>query len=144
MCEYQSLSISIISSFTTTPLTTNCSSIICHSISSNPVEGEYRPSSKDCLITSGSSSEVPAPTSIKAWSVIDVVDFCLRPLTLAERGARATLVFFRALALCFPFLAGGARIRGSTSTRAGTTHPPMGRCASTFEEKPNNTREQMQ
>jgi hypothetical protein len=143
-CEYQSLSISVISSFTTTPLATNCSSIICHSISSISVEGEYQPSLKDCLITRGSSSEVPAPTSIKAWSAIAFVNFHPRPLILAERGARAASVFLRALALCFSFLDEGARIRGSASTRAGTTQPLMGRRASTFEEKPNNTREQMQ
>jgi hypothetical protein len=124
--EYQSLSISIISSFTTTPLTSNCSSIICHSISSIPVEGEYRPSLKDCLITSGSSSEAPAPISIKARSAITFMDFCLRPLTLAERRARATSVFPGALVPRFPFLAGGAEIRGSASTRAGTTRPPLG------------------
>jgi hypothetical protein len=40
-------------------------------------------------------------------------------------------------------LTGGVKIRGSTSTRAGT-RPPMDRRALAFEEKPNNTREQMQ
>jgi hypothetical protein len=143
-CEYQSLSIFIISSFTTTPLTANYPSIICHSISSIPVEGEYRPSLKGYLITSGSSSEVPAPTSIKSWSAITFADFHPRPLALAEHGARAAPVFLEALAHHFPFLAGGVRIRGSASAQAGTTHPPMGHRASAFEEKPNNTHEQMQ
>jgi hypothetical protein len=138
------VSISIISSFTITSLAINCSSIICHSISSIPVEGEYQPSLKDCLITCGSSSEVPTPTSIKAWSTIAFIDFCPQPLTLVERGARATPVFFGALAPRFPFLAGGTGRRGSASTRAGTTHPSMIRRASAFEEKPNNTCEQMQ
>jgi hypothetical protein len=124
-CEYQSLSISIISSFTTTPLATNCSSIICHSISSIPVEGEYQPSLKDCLSTSGSSSKVPGPTFTKAWSTIAFADFRLQPLPLAEHGARATPVFLGALAPCFPFLARGHH-------------------ASTFEEKPNYDCKQMQ
>jgi hypothetical protein len=72
------------------------------------------------------------------------VDFRPQSLTLAEHRARATSVFLGALAPHFPFLARGAGIRASASARAGTTHPPMGRHASTFEEKPNNTREQMQ
>jgi hypothetical protein len=55
----QSLSIFIISSFTTTLLAINCSSIICYSISSILAEGEYRPSLKDCLIRCGSLSEAP-------------------------------------------------------------------------------------
>jgi hypothetical protein len=38
--KYQSLSTLIISFFTTTPLAINCCSIICHSNSSIPVEGE--------------------------------------------------------------------------------------------------------
>jgi hypothetical protein len=86
-CENQSLSISIILSFTITPLATNCASIICDSISSIPIEGEYQPSLKDRLSTSGSSSEVPAPTFTKARSAIAFTDFHLRPLELAERGA---------------------------------------------------------
>jgi hypothetical protein len=45
-------------SFITIPLAINCSNIICHS-TSIPVEGEYRPSLKDCLIKSESSSEAP-------------------------------------------------------------------------------------
>jgi hypothetical protein len=61
----QSLSIFIISSFTTTPLTLSYSSIFWHSLSSVPVEGEYRPSLKDCLIMSVSSSEAPTSTSNK-------------------------------------------------------------------------------
>jgi hypothetical protein len=61
----QSLSLFMISSFTTTPLTINYSSIICHSTSSIPVEGEYQPSLKDCLITSGTSSEATASTLAK-------------------------------------------------------------------------------
>jgi hypothetical protein len=51
--------------------------------------------------------------------------------------------FLRALAPCFPFLAEGAGIRGSTSARVGT-YPTMGHHASAFKEKPNNVREQMQ
>jgi hypothetical protein len=143
-CEYQSLSISIILSFTTTPLATHCSSIIYHSISSIHVEGEYRSSLKDCLITRRSLSEVPAPTSIKAWSAIAFVDFRPRPLALAERGAQATPVFLRALAPHFTFLVGGTGIRDNASTRVGTTHPPTGHRASAFEEKTNNAHEQMQ
>jgi hypothetical protein len=144
MCEYQLLSVSIISSFTITPFATNYSSIICRSISSIPLKGVYRPSLKDYLITSGSSSGVPAPTSIRAWLATAFMDFRSRPLTLVERGARAMPIFLRALAPCFPFLARGTGIRGSASTRVGTTRPPMGRRASAFKEKPNNTREQIQ
>jgi hypothetical protein len=45
---------------------------------------------------------------------------------------------------CLPFLAEGTKIRGSASTWAGTTRSPMAHRASAFEEKPNNTCEQMQ
>jgi hypothetical protein len=99
---------------------------------------------KDCLITTESSLEVPAPTSIKAWLAIAFADFHPRPLTLVERGAWAAPVFLRALAPHFPFLVGGTGIRGNASAWEGTTRPPMGHNASAFEEKPNNTREQMQ
>jgi hypothetical protein len=101
-CEYQSLSISIISSFPTTPLATNYSSIICHCISSFPVKGEYRPSLKDFLSTRRSSSKVPAPTSTKAWSAIAFTDFHPQPLALAKRGAWAMPIFLGALAPSFP------------------------------------------
>jgi hypothetical protein len=70
----QLLSIFIILSFTTTPLTTNCSNIICHTLSFIPIEGEYRPSLKDCLGTSGSSSEAPTFTSNKILLVLIFVD----------------------------------------------------------------------
>jgi hypothetical protein len=140
----QSLSIFIISSFTTTPLAISYSSIICHPSSNIPVEGEYRPSLKDCLIVSGSSSEAPASTFAKIQSVTTITDLRPRPLTLLEHGARCAPVFLGALAPCFPFLARGTERSGGASARAGTTLPSTGYRASAFEEKPNNTREQAQ
>jgi hypothetical protein len=106
----------------TTPLVINCSSGIYHSTSSIPVEGEYRVSLKDCLITSGSSSETPVSTSNKVELATTFADFCPRPLALVERGARRALVFHEALAPHFLFSVGAAEIRGGSSVRAGTTY----------------------
>jgi hypothetical protein len=61
--------------FTATPLAINCSTIICHSTSSIPVEGEYQLSLKDYLIVSGSSLEAPISTSSKTESAIAFADF---------------------------------------------------------------------
>jgi hypothetical protein len=140
----QSLSIFITSFFTTTPLAINCSSIICHSTSSIPVEGEYRPSLKDCIIMSGSLLEALASISNKDELGTTVADFRPRPLALAEHGTRRAPVFREALAPHFLFSAGAAETRGGTSVRAGTTCLAMRHHTSTFKEKPNNTREQMQ
>jgi hypothetical protein len=74
--KFQSLSIFITSFFTTTPLAINCSSIICHS-TSILVEGEYRPSLKDCLLMRGSLSEAPTSTSNKTESAKAFMDFRL-------------------------------------------------------------------
>jgi hypothetical protein len=125
--------------FTTTPLAINCSSIICHSTSSIPVEGEYRPSLKNCLIASGSSLEAPVSTSSKTKSATTFTDFHPQPLTLVEHGACRTPVFREAVAPRFLFSAGAVKTRGSASVRAGITHPAMGHHASAFEEKTNDT-----
>jgi hypothetical protein len=77
----------------------------------------------------------PAPISTKAWSAIAFTDFRPWPLTLAECGARAAPVFHRALGPYFPVLAGGTGIRCSATTQAGTTHPPMGHCASALKNQ---------
>jgi hypothetical protein len=117
--KFQPLLIFIISSFTTTPLAINCSSIICHSFSSIPIEGEYRPSLKDCLITSGSSSEASPFMSNKTLSAIAFVDPRPQPLTLVGCGAQRTSVFHRALVPHFLFIARGAGARGGASVLVG-------------------------
>jgi hypothetical protein len=71
----QSLLIFITSFFTTTPLAINCSSIICHSTSSILIKGEYKPSLKDYLITSGSSSKAPTSTANKVELPTNSADF---------------------------------------------------------------------
>jgi hypothetical protein len=45
------------------------------------------------------------------------------------------LVFPEALAPCFFLLVRGVGVRGSASTQAGTTFPPIGCRALAFEEK---------
>jgi hypothetical protein len=98
---------------------------------------------KDCLITSGSSSETPVSTSNKVELATTFTDFCPRPLALVERGARRALVFHEALAPHFLFSVGATEIRGGSSVRAGTTYPTMRRRASAFEQKPNCTRKRV-
>jgi hypothetical protein len=133
--KIQSQSIFVTSFFTTTPLTIHCSSIICHSTSSIPVKGEYRPSLKDCLITSGSSSKAPVSTSSK--NRISHNLHRVLPATSNTSGARSSLCasLSRSLSAKFSLLSRSYQTRGGASTWAGTTH----RRASLFEEKPNNT-----
>jgi hypothetical protein len=124
--KYQSLSIFITSSFTTTPLAINCSSIIYHSIASILVEGEYRPSLKDCLTTSETSSKAPTSTFAKTRLAIAFMDPCPRPQTLVENAARATPVFF--WSLCTSFLLLGRRCRNKRQClRAGKNNLPIHR-----------------
>jgi hypothetical protein len=137
--KFQSLAILITSFFTTIPLAINCSIIINHSTSSILVEGEYRPSLKNCLIVSGSSSEAPVSTSSKTKSATTFMDFRPRPLTLAKRGAHCAPVFREPVLPDFLFSARAIETRGGASAWEGITHPAMGRRASTFEEKSNNT-----
>jgi hypothetical protein len=67
----------------------------------------------------------------------------LRPLKLVEHGARCAPVICEALAPCYLFLAEGAKTRGGASARVGTSHA-IGRHASAFEGKPNNSCKQVQ
>jgi hypothetical protein len=142
--KFQSLSIFIISPFTTTQHAINCSSIICHSIYSILVEGEYRPTLKDCLIMSRSLSEALGSTLNKTQSATAFADPRLRPVTLVWCGARHMPVFLGALVPHFLFLARGSGTRGGASVRAGIICPATGRCASAFKQKPNNSHEQVQ
>jgi hypothetical protein len=72
------------------------------------------------------------------------VNPCSQLLPLVECGAHRVPVLHGALVPSFPFLAEGAGTRNGASTRAGTIRVAMGRRALAFEDKPNNSREQVQ
>jgi hypothetical protein len=80
----------------------------------------------------------------KILLVLTFADPCLRPLTLAERGPRRVLVFPEAPPPRVLFLEKGARARGGASVLIGRTGPATGCRACAFEEKPNNSRKQVQ
>jgi hypothetical protein len=80
----------------------------------------------------------------KTLTAIAFMDPRPRPLTLEECGARRVPAFHRASMTHFFFLAGGAGTRGGASTAVETNHPATGRHALAFEEKPNNSRKQVQ